>query len=212
MPRGGLRNPPGGRPLGSKNKLPGGKAFTEQLKTVVKQYEDNEYLSTGPDKEFKGSALEFIQSIMRCETIDVKTRLYATSKAVEYEPRLVEPREGSPDLEENRRWISEQLSRLAAAEGREKERKQERTAAAPVKAPVQYIAPREVTVPEPPQSFNSNGKAQKGFIVLFTDPFRAFKPGSRKVYEADSSGEVYVDESETADVDDLIRAGCRLRR
>src|SRR5262249_3197175 len=82
--RGGRRKN-AGRPLGAKNKLPGGKDFTEELKTVVRQYEDSEYLYSNDNRVFEGSSLAFIQSVMRAENLPVKVRLYAAAKAVEYE-------------------------------------------------------------------------------------------------------------------------------
>src|SRR5215472_14704264 len=82
--RGGRRKG-AGRPMGAKNKLPGGKDFTEELKTVVRQYEDSEYLYSNDNRVFEGSSLAFIQSVMRAESLPVKIRLYAAAKAVEYE-------------------------------------------------------------------------------------------------------------------------------
>jgi hypothetical protein len=70
-----------------------------------------------------------------------------------------------------------------------------------------------------PPAFAANGKDQDlpakppaGFVVLFTRPFACFQVTSGTRYEADSGGEVLVDEAEAEDVEDLLRAGCRSRR
>jgi hypothetical protein len=138
MPRGGRRKG-AGRPMGSKNKLPGGKEFTEELKSVVRQYEDSEYLYTNENRLFEGSSLAFIQSVKNCESLPVKIRLYAACKAVEYEANAGEHQFDSTgrvilwlphnkrdplglhDGDEDRDIILKQLERLSREEHRQRD-------------------------------------------------------------------------------------------
>jgi hypothetical protein len=84
MPRGGLRNPKGGRPLGAKNKIPGGKDFTEELKTVARQYENTEYFT----KEVTGG-WDLLEKVVCDKNVPLKYRMYAANKYTDVEPRPV---------------------------------------------------------------------------------------------------------------------------
>jgi len=92
-----LRSPPGGRPLGSKDRVP---RFSKRadalnkLRQMVREAQDAEHLVTNEKLEFRGTAMEFIQSVYRCERLDARTRLYAAAKAIEYEPRVVAEAQG----------------------------------------------------------------------------------------------------------------------
>jgi hypothetical protein len=241
-----------------KNKLPGGKDFTEQLKTVAREYEDTEFPAIDA-----ANARELLQKIYQNKHVPIKYRMYAASKMVEIEPAPVTVEERNEEVEEAAAFIFKEVGKRRRAMIRERDEQLHRWIgdgsmteaialvlrswwtkkrapanedaefeadddesmpawepmqqnAAPVKVQPQYIAAPmpapEFTAPEPPQHFNGNGKASHGFVVLFTTPFRAFKVGSRTVYEADSAGEILVDENEVADRDDLIRSGWRTRR
>jgi hypothetical protein len=100
LPRGG-RRPGAGRPRGApdlaqrKPKEPrANHAKVKRIKAMVEDFDPSEYLFTSDDKVFKGSALAFIKSVYTCEPIPVKTRLYAATKAAEYETRISE--DGQP--------------------------------------------------------------------------------------------------------------------
>ena len=56
-----------------------------------------------------------------------------------------------------------------------------------------------------------NGSTPKGYVVLFARPFQNFQIGVHR-YEADSAGEILVDETEVMDREHLLAAGCRNRR
>ena len=87
MPRGGRRNPPGGRPLGSKNRIPKPKEAATRLNEIVTEVETSNYLHSSEDKKFKGTAAELLQLIYQSETLPVQYRLYAAKAALEFEPR-----------------------------------------------------------------------------------------------------------------------------
>ena len=93
MPKGGLRNPKGGRPLGSKNRIPKPKEAQQRLTEIVAELENGEYLYTTADKKYVGSAMELLQSVYRAESLPVKIRLYAATKAVDIEPRAIPQQE-----------------------------------------------------------------------------------------------------------------------
>lgn len=94
MPRGGLRNPPGGRPLGSKDRVPRRPHHhpdaVNKLKQMVIDAEESEYLFKNNKEPFDGNALALMTAVYKCNQIDIKTRLYAASKAVEHEPTIVD--------------------------------------------------------------------------------------------------------------------------
>jgi hypothetical protein len=114
MPRGGLRNPPGGRPAGAKDKLPRGRKNYDEFKRMVYDAEAAEYLYTNDSKEFDGNALELMTTVYRAEQLPVRTRLYAASKAVEFEPRLLPELDIESD-EESERKTDELLKHFVTA-------------------------------------------------------------------------------------------------
>ena len=58
-----MRNPPGGRPVGAKDKLPRGRKNYDEFKRMVYDAEAAEYLYTNDSKEFDGNALELMTTV-----------------------------------------------------------------------------------------------------------------------------------------------------
>ena len=112
MPRGGLRNPRGGRPVGSKNRIPKSKEAINRLNDIVTELETGEYLYSTPDKKYLGSAMELLQAIYRAESLPVKIRLYAATKAVDHEPKPVPQAERDAEADEAADFVSRQLDKL----------------------------------------------------------------------------------------------------
>jgi hypothetical protein len=101
--------------MGSKNRIPRPKEAQQRLTEIVSELETGEYLYTNADKKYVGTATELLQSIYRAESLPVKIRLYAASKAVDIEPR---PEVKLPlteaDKEENEREWQKLLEYFAA--------------------------------------------------------------------------------------------------
>jgi hypothetical protein len=96
MPRGGARVG-SGRPYGSKDRLPRtphhssfNKKNFNRVKKMVDASVESEYIYTNKDKVFEGNSLEFIQKVYKCEHMPVRIRLYAATKAAEFEPLLAD--------------------------------------------------------------------------------------------------------------------------
>src|SRR6516165_9591510 len=87
MSKGGRRQG-AGRPMGARDRVPRGRNGFDKLKTMVREAEDAEYLFSSDDKEFTGTAVQLLQAIYKAESLPVKIRLYAASKAADYEPKL----------------------------------------------------------------------------------------------------------------------------
>jgi len=99
MPRGGYRKG-GGRPLGSKDRVPRGRSGFDQLKTMVREAEAAGYIYTNDNKEFTGTAMEFLQSVYKCEHLPVKIRVYAAKEAMS-----IERDAGTPQFDETGKVI-----------------------------------------------------------------------------------------------------------
>jgi hypothetical protein len=270
MPRGGYRKG-GGRPLGSKDRVPRGRNGFDQLKAMVREAEATEYIYTNDNKEFTGTAMEFLQSVYKCEHLPVKIRVYAAKEAMSIErdagtPQFDETGKVILFLPHNRRdplglhddddykdKIMEELDRLGREHNRQRDETlhtwisedrlseeqallvrtlwveegdfawepvQQRTAPAVqyIAPPVEYSTAASEIVAKPVQNGADSEKpkagnkpVRAGFVVLFTEPFRAFWVGNRK-YEASEHGEILVDELEIEDARTLRQAGCRTRR
>jgi len=52
---------------------------------MSEEYDTSEYLITNKRKIFKGNALELITAMYKAEQLPVRVRLYAASKAAEFE-------------------------------------------------------------------------------------------------------------------------------
>ena len=222
MPRGGLRNPPGGRPLGSKNRIPKSKEAVERLREIVTELENGEYLYSNDKKEFPGTAVELLQAIYRCEKLPLKYRMYAATKAADIEPRPAAALPTAPDLDENRRWISTQFDKLAKAEAIEHERKAEHSADTALSLRLEHgrnarengaSAPdyKSVEAPKPQPQPAHNGHAQVQRVQrLYSHPSQEYPTLAGKTYQADNGGELVVDED---DVEELrTRLGAWDRR
>ena len=84
MPRGGLRNPPGGRPRGSVDKV------RRLTRARAFQQEVTEFLKTNDAAIFEGDSLALTISIYKNENLPLGLRLHALSVALPFErPRLV---------------------------------------------------------------------------------------------------------------------------
>jgi hypothetical protein len=86
-----------GRPFGSKDRLPRtahhasyNKENFDRLKQMVDASVESEYIYTNKEKVFEGNSLEFIQSVYKCEHMPARIRLYAATKAAEFEPLLAD--------------------------------------------------------------------------------------------------------------------------
>jgi hypothetical protein len=66
----------------------------ERVKAMAQDYDASEYIFTNENKVFEGSALDLIKSVYAAEALPIKVRLYAATKAAEYENRLGE--DGQP--------------------------------------------------------------------------------------------------------------------
>jgi hypothetical protein len=91
---------------------------------MVREAEDAEYLFSSDDKEFTGTAVQLLQAIYKAESLPVKIRLYAASKAADYEPKLEMQYDDTGhaililpsnrrDIEdsENREWIGKEFDK-----------------------------------------------------------------------------------------------------
>jgi hypothetical protein len=84
MARGGYREN-AGRPLGARDRMPRKSARLDRLKSMSQEYDANEYLITNNERVFGGTALELMTALYKAEQLPVRVRLYAASKAVEFE-------------------------------------------------------------------------------------------------------------------------------
>src|SRR6516225_2576107 len=110
MPRGGRRQG-AGRPVGSKNRIPKSKDAVNRLNDIVKELETGEYLYSGA----VGTAMELLQSIYRAESLPIKIRLYAATKAVDHEPKVIPQQERDAQADEAAEKILDEVRRLRAA-------------------------------------------------------------------------------------------------
>jgi hypothetical protein len=62
----------------------------ERLRDMIRDAEHAEYIHTNDERKFEGNSLEYIQSVYRCEHLPARIRLYAATRAAEYEPRLAD--------------------------------------------------------------------------------------------------------------------------
>jgi hypothetical protein len=74
--------------VGSKNKVPSSKNDVDRLKAMFDDAALSEYIFSNEEKLFKGNSLELMQAVYKAEVLPVKLRLYAATRAVEFEPRL----------------------------------------------------------------------------------------------------------------------------
>ena len=84
MTRGGYREG-AGRPFGARDVSPRKSARLDRLKSMSEEYDTNEYLITNERRVFAGNALELMTVMYKAEQLPVRVRLYAASKAVEFE-------------------------------------------------------------------------------------------------------------------------------
>jgi len=130
--RGG-RRPGAGRPMGAKDRIRGGRRVKlgPQLEGAIEDVETAEFLVSNANKTFDGSALELIREIYKCEKLPVKIRLYAATKAVEYEGGTIgEDRDFSANVvvylpDNTRDWSPEErIGNEGVLKQRDKELKQ----------------------------------------------------------------------------------------
>src|SRR5215472_13681903 len=112
--RGG-RRPGAGRRMGSKNRIPKPKAAVNRLNEIVSELETGEYLYSTADKKYMGTAMELLQSIYRAESLPVKIRLYAATKAVDYEPKPMPQQDVEAETDEAAEFIIAELKKLRKA-------------------------------------------------------------------------------------------------
>lgn len=151
MPRGGLRNPKGGRPIGSKNKLPSGKNY-DQFKQMVYDAQMSEYLYTNDARVFEGNALQLMRAIYKAENLPVKIRLYAATKAVEFEPKSAKEIDDAihSASDEDLDWLINQLDRLDDARQHEAAREaQDAVRAIALPPPAQPMVGETEALPTP---------------------------------------------------------------
>ena len=84
MSRGGYRAG-AGRPFGARDRMPRKSVKLDRLKSMSPEYDTNEYLITNEARIFGGNALELMTTMYKAEQLPVRVRLYAASKAVEFE-------------------------------------------------------------------------------------------------------------------------------
>ena len=84
MPRGGAR-PGAGRPVGSRDVVPRAARSYEQLKSLSPEFNTSEFFVTNDERVFGGNAVDLMKSIHKAEQLPVRVRLYAASKAAEFE-------------------------------------------------------------------------------------------------------------------------------
>jgi hypothetical protein len=96
MARGGYREG-AGRPFGARDAAPRKNARLDRLKSMSQEYDTNEYLITNNERVFGGTALELMTALYKAEQLPVRVRLYAPSKAVEFESDK-RPLSMSPEL------------------------------------------------------------------------------------------------------------------
>jgi hypothetical protein len=77
--------------MGAKDRIPRDRAGIEQLKMMVREAEATEYIYTNDDKIFSGCAVEFLQSVYKCERLPVKIRVYAAKECRDFEPAPPRP-------------------------------------------------------------------------------------------------------------------------
>ena len=82
------------------------------MKSMAAEYDTNEYLFTNDEKVFTGNAIELITAIYKAERLPIRVRLYAATKAVDYE------NVGGKSVEE----IREELRRELEGDPEENER------------------------------------------------------------------------------------------
>jgi hypothetical protein len=104
--------------MGSKDKIPRGKDFTEQLKTVARQYEATEYLDCDAS-----NARELLQRIYSSKEVPIKYRLYAATKMVEVEPAPLTNEEQQEQVDNAYNFIVEQRRKLRLATMRSRDAK-----------------------------------------------------------------------------------------
>ena len=107
--------------MGRKDTFPRSQKDYDQLKTMVYDAEVAEFLSTNDNKEFTGTAMELLQSIYRAESLPVKIRLYAATKAVDHEPKVVPQKEIDEQADEARDFLMKELDRLHREHTRQKD-------------------------------------------------------------------------------------------
>jgi hypothetical protein len=116
--------------MGARDRVPRGKNGFDQLKTMVREAEEAEYLTTNENKEFTGTPVDFLMAVYRCEALPVKIRLYAAKEAANYQPKgeiqadsvtgavVFLPCNGrdpvfeQANFEKNAEFVTEQLQRL----------------------------------------------------------------------------------------------------
>ena len=87
----------------------------DRMKEIAKDYEDSEYMYTNEERKYNGSAVELIKDIYQDENQPIKVRLYAATKASEYEPRVIRESETAESREENEREWHKILDYFAKA-------------------------------------------------------------------------------------------------
>jgi hypothetical protein len=77
--------------MGAKDRVPRRNSrWHGKFEEMAQQYDASEYLCTNDEKQFTGDARQLLQLIYRSEKLPVRIRLYAASKAMEFEPVTVD--------------------------------------------------------------------------------------------------------------------------
>jgi hypothetical protein len=76
-----------GRPLGRRDTLPRAGKQYERMKSLAEDYDTTEFMITNNERVFAGNAAQLMVAVYKAEQIPIRVRLYAASKAAEFELR-----------------------------------------------------------------------------------------------------------------------------